>query len=165
MATPIPLVIVCMRAKYPMVEVVKGAAKEWSRSTVLEPKQADDILFEMLVHGWIDREHNFHGTKYTRDDLREVIRDGERISIKTGEALAAWARGGAGGQSLPSRAVLLKASKDHPEAKAMGPDERVALRAKFCQGGPLENADEATLTLILDHLDKLAAERQDKVPA
>src|ERR1700690_515631 len=49
MQTPIPLVIVCMRAKYPMMQAPGKA--EWSRSTQLEPKQADDILFEMMIHG------------------------------------------------------------------------------------------------------------------
>jgi hypothetical protein len=90
MQTPIPLVIVCMRAKYPMQQV-KG---DWARSTVLEPKQADDILFEMLVHGWIDTAHKMHVTKYTIPDLASVIRDGEPISIETGQRLATWARGG-----------------------------------------------------------------------
>ncbi len=87
--TPIPLVVVCMRAKYPMMEV-KG--KGWVRSTELEPDQASDILFEMFVHGWIDRQHNFHGTKYTRPDLKEAIRDNEPITIESGARLAAWAR-------------------------------------------------------------------------
>lgn len=90
MQTPIPLVIVCMRAKYPM-EQIKG---EWARSKTLEPKQADDILFEMFVHGWIDAEHKLHVTKYTLPDLADVIRDNEPISIATGRALAEWARGG-----------------------------------------------------------------------
>lgn len=95
LATPIPLVIVCMRAKYPMLEKKKpDGKKEWVRSTDLDPKQSDDILFEMFLHGWIDKEHKFHGTKYTRPDLAEIIRDGEPISIKTGELLAEWARGG-----------------------------------------------------------------------
>jgi len=41
MQTPIPLVIVCMRAKYPMVERKKqNGEKEWIRSETLEPKQA-----------------------------------------------------------------------------------------------------------------------------
>ncbi len=96
LATPIPLVIVCMRAKYPMQEVRKdGGGKEWVRSEQLDPKQADDILFEMFVHGWIDKQHKFHGTKYTLDELRNIIRDNEPISIKTGQQLAAWARGAA----------------------------------------------------------------------
>jgi hypothetical protein len=90
MQTPIPLVIVCMRAKYPMQQV-KG---EWARSTVLEPKQADDILFEMLVHGWMDQDHKLHVTKYTIPELATVIRDNEPVSIETGQRLAAWARGG-----------------------------------------------------------------------
>lgn len=101
LSTPIPLVIVCMRAKYPMEEIIKDGKKEWARSEYLHPKQSEDILFELFVHGWIDRDHQFHGTKYSRDDLRGVIREGERISIKTGEALAEWARGGATAVSAP----------------------------------------------------------------
>lgn len=89
MQTPIPLVIVCMRAKYPMEQV----KTEWRRSTVLEPKQADDILSEMFVHGWIDREHKLHVTKYTLDELDAVIRSNEPVSIETGQRLAAWAKG------------------------------------------------------------------------
>jgi hypothetical protein len=91
MQTPIPLVIVCMRAKYPMMQTPN---KEWARSTVLEPKQADDILFEMFVHGWIDVDHKLHVTKYTLPELASVIRDKERIDIETGHRLAEWAKGG-----------------------------------------------------------------------
>lgn len=90
MQTPIPLVIVCMRAKYPM-EQVRG--QEWKRSEKLEPKQAEDILFEMFVHGWIDQDHKLHVTKYTLPELADVIRDGERVDIATGQRLAAWAKG------------------------------------------------------------------------
>ena len=93
MQTPIPLVIVCMRAKYPMMEVTKDGRKDWARSPNLEPKQAEDILFEMFVHGWIDQAHNLHVTKYTLPELAKVIVDGQPVSIDTGRALAAWARG------------------------------------------------------------------------
>jgi hypothetical protein len=89
LTTPIPLVIVCMRAKYPMVQD-KGRT-EWRRSETLEPKQSEDILFEMFAHGWIDRDHNLHVTKYTRDDLRKILVDGKPITQQTGERLAAWA--------------------------------------------------------------------------
>ena len=89
MQTPIPLVIVCMRAKYPMEQ--KGA--QWVRSTKLDPKQADDILFEMFVHGWIDTEHRFQPTKYTLPELAEVIEPNKPITIQSGRALAEWARG------------------------------------------------------------------------
>lgn len=93
MQTPVELVIVCMRAKYPMKEVEKNGRKEWTRSELLEPKQADDILFEMFVHGWMDDQHRFHGTKYTRDNMREIFVDGQPITIETGRKLAAWASG------------------------------------------------------------------------
>lgn len=93
--TPIPLVIVCMRAKYPMQEQSKpGGGKEWVRSTRLEPKQSEDILSEMFVHGWIDTEHKFHGTKYTLEAYRQIFVDGERITVDTGKRLAAWAAAG-----------------------------------------------------------------------
>jgi hypothetical protein len=94
MQTPIPLVIVCMRAKYPMEETVKDGRKDWVRSKELAPKQSEDILFEMFIHGWIDREqHRFHGTKYTVDALRNVFIDGEPISVETGKRLAEWTTG------------------------------------------------------------------------
>ncbi|MDO8596609.1 MAG: hypothetical protein Q7R45_08295 [Sulfuricaulis sp.] len=89
MQTPIPLVIVCMRAKYPMEK--KG--NDWARSEKLDPKQADDILFEMFVHGWIDQQHKLHVTKYTLPELATVIRDNEAITIETGQRLSAWAKG------------------------------------------------------------------------
>ena len=109
MQTPIQLVIVCMRAKYPMYQITAdhvaawkeagGQGKpptlgDWARSTVLDPKQSEDILFEMFVHGWLDKEtHAFHGTKYTLPELAQIIKDGEPISIATGQRLAAWASG------------------------------------------------------------------------
>lgn len=94
MQTPIPLVILCMRAKYPMREVVKNGSKEWARSDVLDPKQADDILFEMFVHGWIGPDHKFNLTKCTAKSLEPVFRSGQMLSGDTGRALAAWAAGG-----------------------------------------------------------------------
>jgi hypothetical protein len=92
--TPVRLVILCMRAKYPMREIKKpDGTKEWVRSELLDPDQAADILFEMFVHGWIDQEHRLHVTKLTRPDLADVFRDNEPITLTTGERLAAWAKG------------------------------------------------------------------------
>jgi hypothetical protein len=111
MQTPIPLVIVCMRAKYPMYQVKPEHVKEWeaagkpgtppkpgewARSWKLEPIQADDILYEMFVHGWIDHAHRFHVTKYTVDELRDVFVEGEPISTETGKRLILWASDRAG---------------------------------------------------------------------
>lgn len=96
MNTPIPLVIVCMRAKYPMEQETKpnGQKGDWRRSTKLEPKQSEDILFEMLAHGWISDDHNFHVTKYPKVDRQfaGVLVDGEPLSIATGERLSAWSK-------------------------------------------------------------------------
>jgi hypothetical protein len=100
MQTPIPLVIVCMRAKYPMKEVKKpDGTKEWFRSEVLEPKQSEDILFEMMVHAWIDAEHKLHITKPKASEkygviMRGIFEDGKPITVETGERLAKWAAGG-----------------------------------------------------------------------
>lgn len=94
MQTPIPLVIVCMRAKYPMQEAIRDGKREWVRSENLEPKQSEDILYEIFCHGWIDHQHRFHATKYTRPDLAQVIRDGEPITQDTGVRLGQWAAGG-----------------------------------------------------------------------
>lgn len=93
MQTPVPLVIVCMRAKYPMKETVKDGKKDWVRSETLEPKQADDILFEMMVHGWVDQAHNFHVTKYTKDAFKQIFIDGKPITVETGKKLSDWAKG------------------------------------------------------------------------
>lgn len=108
--TPCPLVIACLRAKYPMIEATakdverwvdagkpggdKARPKvgEWFRSWRLEPKQSEDFLYECFVHGWIDDRHALHVTKYTLDDLRAVIVDGEPVTVATGTRLAAWAK-------------------------------------------------------------------------
>jgi len=94
MQTPIALVIVCMRAKYPMKEIKQpNGRKEWSRSDELHPKQSEDILYEMLAHGWIDDDHRFRATKMTTRALESVLLDGERITVETGQRLAAMAAG------------------------------------------------------------------------
>lgn len=100
--TSIPLVIVCMRAKFTMEEVVVNGKKEWQRSKFLSPKQSEDILYEMFIHGYIDQTHKFHGTKYTLDVLRKVFIDGEMITVETGQRLAAWAKGGAAAPAVSS---------------------------------------------------------------
>lgn len=98
MQTPIPLVIVCMRAKHPMKQVVKNGKKEWERSEFLEPKQSEDILFEMMVHAWIDAEHCLRITKPKPAEkygvvMRGIFEEGKPISVETGQRLAEWSRG------------------------------------------------------------------------
>jgi hypothetical protein len=155
MQTPIPLVIVCMRAKYPMKEATREDVAEWRergrpgkvpsvgdwiRSDRLEPTQADDILYEMFVHGWIDHDHRFHGTKYTVDKLRQVLVDGERIDVATGQRLAAWAAGRA----------TSTAPRQSPEPARAGPspDQGTLATAASGAGLALPNASERDALLI-----------------
>lgn len=109
MATPIPLVIVCMRAKYPMEQRPKkgGSGMEWVRSEHLEPKQSEDVLFEMFVHFWIDMDHNVHVTKSTNKALLDVFPNGKPVTPETGRLLAAWAgkRRETTGQSIGSQSA------------------------------------------------------------
>jgi len=135
--TPIALVIVCMRAKYPMEEGKddKGR-KTMVRSEWLEPKQSEDILYEMFVHGFIEREsHAFRGTKYTRPELANIIKSGEPISIATGEALARWARGDSPQEMSEALATVLEViakATSVDQLKAI-PDQMASLREKMTE--------------------------------
>jgi hypothetical protein len=140
MQTPIPLVIVCMRAKYPMEK--KGS--DWARSQVLEPKQADDILFEMFVHGWIDAAHKLHVTKYTLPEIANVIKDGETISIATGERLAAWAKGGT--ETTVPRSVPTGAGARQADPSSFSPPEddgSATIPSQPDEDSPLRAQDDA----------------------
>lgn len=146
--TAVPLVIVCMRARYPMVEETRNGKKEWVRSPHLDPIQSDDILFELFVHGWLDAEHRLHVTRYGRPDLAQVIYDKEAITIDTGARLAAWAA------SSPLAATM--------EAK---PTERLLAEARTAAlGGRAElrkwyrKLNAASREVINPMVDELGAE-------
>jgi hypothetical protein len=149
MQTPIPLVIVCMRAKYPMVQ--KGA--NWARSEVLEPKQADDILFEMFVHGWIDQAHKLHVTKYTLPELADVIRDNEPVSIDTGRRLATWARGGSAPPRTAESKVASSAAPSTSSVSQAGTD------------GAAEETESERIARLDGELDAAAASGWDALTA
>lgn len=148
MQSSIPLVILCMRAKYPMMQTKVNGRAEWTRSDKLEPKQSDDILFEMFVHGWIDGQHKFHRTKSTAKALEPVFLDNEPITLETGHKLAAWARGDAG---------------DKHEAKLLSEAQEAAeggievLKAFWTR---LDKADRAAIRSQAGRL-KAIAERSD----
>lgn len=90
MQTPIPLVILNMRAKYPMT----GSGANLKRSEILEPKQSEDILYEMTAQGWLEKEtHKFHPSKRMPRSFYDIFPDGQPISLETGQKLAAWAKG------------------------------------------------------------------------
>jgi hypothetical protein len=158
LSTPIPLVIVCMRAKYPIKEIKKeGGGKEWVRSQELEPKQSDDILFEMFVHGWIDQAHKFHGTKYSREDFRAIFRDNEPISIATGERLQAWA---SGAKSDTTRAELLQKIKHAADMLKLSDADRKAAGARHFSG-KATNATIEKLSALYTELEQQAMASQE----
>lgn len=146
--TSIPLVIVCMRARYPMYEVTQKHVEkweaagrpggkpprvgDWARSWQLEPKQSDDILSEMFVHAWIDEDHCLHVTKYTLDEaMRRVFIDGAPIDIDTGRRLAAWAA-----------RKPVGASASPPAGLAMPADEALIIKAReWAECGTAKYAD------------------------
>jgi hypothetical protein len=155
MQTPIPLVVLCMRAKYPMEK--KG--NDWVRSGTLEPKQSEDILYEMFVHGWIDQQHNFHLTKSTSKSLTPVFAEGKPITLETGRQLAAWAKGDAVPPQVASgkKEAAVQAVKDELLEAAEGgtaplaaawerlrPEQQKYLQA-FYDGVALPKAEEVDL--------------------
>jgi len=89
--TSIPLVILCMRSKYLMEQKEVDGKKDWVRSSDLTPKQSDDILYEMFLHGWFEREtHNFRIGNTANKGLRQVFLDREPFTLDTGRRLKAW---------------------------------------------------------------------------
>lgn len=124
--TPISLVIVCMRAKYPMKETVKDGKKDWIRSEILEPKQSEDILYEMMVHGWIDSQHRLHVTKYTTDDFKAIFVDNYPVTVDTGKRLAQWAAGG----TKPKTESPKPEEPPSEDAPPTPEEEQVALRER-----------------------------------
>ena len=139
--TPIPLVIVAMRAKYPMIEIARGdGKKDWQRSTTLEPKQSEDILYEMMFHAWIDTEHRLHLTKWPKavPECARIFADGQSVTVETGQRLAAWAKsGGVPTATAPRTRDVLAEARDVASMgserfrafyKALAPAERAVLK-------------------------------------
>ena len=114
--TPIPLVILCLRSKFPLEEVVNDKGKkDLKRTTIPVPIQSDTFINEMLIHGWIDREHRIHVTKYPLaiPELRGVVPDLQPITTETGARLAVWASG----------TTTESAGRPSSQASAPSPDE------------------------------------------
>lgn len=173
MTTPIPLVIVNMRAKYPMYQVTAedlqkwekagrpGAQPkvgEWARSWRLEPKQSEDVLFEMFTHGWLDKEHRLNVTKYPRaiPEFRDVLRDKEPISIETGQRLAAWSKGSA----APRDSIAPPSPGGHAGAAVfISSDELRQLRAAF------DDCDKAAEGAFLRVARSRGIDTLDKLPS
>ena len=162
MQTPIPLVIVCMRAKYPLVEFINDRGKkDMKRAEVPSPKQSEDILYEMFVHGWIDREHRFRGTKYTLDELRSCIEDGKPITEDSGRKLAQWASGAkndAPSQSTPGPTLPAGAGVTG-EGATLSAEQIKTLLAECEQRGI--KVERLLVSAKISKIDNLQAHRYD----
>lgn len=133
MQTPIPLVILCMRAKYPMRQVTgRDGRKVWERSDRLHPKQSEDILFEMFVHGWIgQQDHKFHMTRCSSRSLEPVFKDERPLSVETGKQLAEWAAGRGTPTAETQAATNGRAETDDAEALAIAKEKAGLGKAAF----------------------------------
>lgn len=153
MQTSIPLVIVCMRAKYPM----EGQGKDMKRSKTLEPKQSADILFEMMVHGWVDYDHNLHITKprSLAEDrtgiISGVFQNAKPITIETGARLAAWAEG-----KKPEPKETPKQSAQQAATPVATPEPKPHARGTI-SGDPLEGDLSMLPSIPKADMDKMLA--------
>lgn len=166
MQCSVPLVILNMRAKYPMEEKIVQGEKKWVRSEKLDPKQADDILFEMFVHGWVGPDHKFNLTKCTAKSLEPVFQTGKMITLDTGRALAAWAAGGKAAPVLSSSTIPDGAKNQQPPSgdaydKAVKARAELIARAELAaKGGYSELKEFWQRTLTVTERDAIASEKE-----
>lgn len=151
--TPIPLVIVCMRAKYVMEERVISGKKEWTRSSDLTPQQSEDILYEMFAHGWIDERHCLNVTKYPSaiPGFKDVLLDKQPVTVASGQRLAQWAAGVA--QRVPPS----------PTPAPPPPDSSTYITRE--QAEVLQSAAKANGKDIREWMQQLGVTRMGQIPA
>lgn len=83
--------IICLRAKYKSRQ-----GKDEKGKTIIvkddftSPIQAEDFIFEMLVHGEIMPDHKFRMTKHSHPRLKECFPVDGMIEPKHGALLAKW---------------------------------------------------------------------------
>jgi hypothetical protein len=188
LASPIQLIIVCMRAKYTMMivdreyqELAKARNEpvpklgDWVRNQYEPtPKQSEDILFEMMVHGWLDEQHRFHCTKPRAGDdktlvareMRTIFIDNQPISVGTGQRFAKYAAGAAPGpvSSATPAATATKAPGAAAPASAArsaltDPKARTASVARIMTAAEKAGwASKDLLRLLLGHDVKRSSE-------
>jgi len=115
MQTPIPLVIVNMRAKFKSRQTKKGGETEIVRDEFTTAIQADDFIFEMMAHAEILMDHKLRVTKVGVPWMKPIFTSGMMIGNPTGEALAAGAAAQAakgGDKPSPSLPPPKQASAD-----------------------------------------------------
>jgi hypothetical protein len=105
--SPLPIVV-CLRAKYKTRQTKENGKTVIVKDDYTTPIQADQFIFEMTAHGEILQDHSLHLTKCSHPSLRGCFPEGEPITSKHGELLAAWCNS-AGKPIVKDEAKELKA--------------------------------------------------------
>jgi hypothetical protein len=99
------IVIVCLRAKFKSRQVKENGKNAVVKDDHVSPLQDEDLLFEMTAHCEMQPSDpgTIRLTKWSVPDLAECFpHEGkEKLGIKHGEMIAAWARGGSAPVAKP----------------------------------------------------------------
>jgi hypothetical protein len=141
--------IVCLRAKYKSRQIKNDRGKtEIVKDDHTSPISAEDFIYEMTCHFEVMPDHTIHLTKASHPTLGECFPADykEPVSIKTGEAIAAWAAGGG--------------AKPRPQSSARPAASQYAGRttvAPVTADDPLKAAKATLWNMVKHNFDKVAA--------
>jgi hypothetical protein len=124
LSAPIP-VIICLRAKHKSRQIKnpRTGKQEIVKDDHTTPMQADDFIFELTAHAEVLPDHTINLTKCSHPNLRECFPQQQPISVETGRAIAAWAKGAGGGApaaTQPAQGSAGTQQAGQPSAPASG---------------------------------------------
>jgi len=100
-------VVICLRAKYKSRQVKQNGKTAIVKDDHITPIQSDEFIFELTAHAEMQPSDpgSIRLTKWSVPDLAECFpRDGQKITIETGAAIAAWASNPSAGKAKPQKA-------------------------------------------------------------
>lgn len=162
------IVIVCLRAKFKSRQVRNANGKnEVVKDDHVSPLQDEDLLFEMTAHCEMQAADpgTIRLTKWSVPDLAECFpHEGkEKLGIKHGEMIAAWAKGGSVAATVTAPDDLWLAISEASEATELTAlvgqvkDIDDAARKTRLQGAIRERAKRAGLKWSATHEGFIAA--------
>lgn len=166
-------IIVCLRAKFKSRQAKNQhtGKNEIVKDDYVTPIQAEDFIFELTAHCEIQPNHSIRLTKCSHPALRDCFPEDFKgpITIKHGELIADWAKGGkaSGPQVNPDVKALKKRlterAKGHYANAAGGLDvERFTREMKEAK---ILLPDEELSTLSFDRLKEFTEAVEDKLEA
>ena len=101
MQSTIP-VICCFRAqcKTHYITIKGKKEKEVVKDDFTTPIQDEKIIYEMTAHMEIGKDHKLKITKCPKG-LDKCLKNGDIITVKTGECIAEWCKGDTGSSAIP----------------------------------------------------------------